>query len=240
MRAVVQCVSEEGFERTTMRKIAERAGVSTGMLSYYFRNKRELVNAAMLETFGNSASRIDETTSSTFGPRRLETLLKQWFLSTEPELPSRDFLLRVRAAALSEPEIREQLGASRAASRSKLERSIRAGIESAHYRSDLDAALAADLVYGLMIGWRTILDVEPEHGLRVARLALRLFREQSRYGRPVKEQRQQTSESHSEEDSTLDRVEAALLDDDHLSQKSARELLEVFQRMYRLVAESSV
>ncbi len=37
--AVVVCMSEEGFEQTTMRNIAERAGVSIGMLNYYLQEQ---------------------------------------------------------------------------------------------------------------------------------------------------------------------------------------------------------
>ena len=246
IQAVVECVSEEGFEGTTMRKIAERAGVSTGMLTYYFRSKKELVNAAMVSVFHNSESQIDEKAGSSFGPRRLKILLEQWFTSRDPELPSGSFMLRVRAAALAAPEVSEQLHASMVASRSKLERSIRAGIESSHYRSDLDPALAADLIYGLMNGWAIELaihpEIEAEHGLKVTRLALQLLRKDGgRGGTQGRQSSQQDSEQRpNEETSTLDQIETALLSDERLTPGSARELNEVIRKMYTLVADRPI
>ena len=229
-----------------MRKIAERAGVSTGMLTYYFRSKKELVNAAMVSVFHNSESQIDEKAGSSFGPRRLKILLEQWFTSRDPELPSGSFMLRVRAAALAAPEVSEQLHASMVASRSKLERSIRAGIESSHYRSDLDPALAADLIYGLMNGWAIELaihpEIEAEHGLKVTRLALQLLRKDGgRGGTQGRQSSQQDSEQRpNEETSTLDQIETALLSDERLTPGSARELNEVIRKMYTLVADRPI
>ena len=43
LRVVATVVAEEGFTGATMRKIADRAGVSTGMLTYYYKNKREIL-----------------------------------------------------------------------------------------------------------------------------------------------------------------------------------------------------
>jgi len=242
IRAVVECVSEEGFEQASMRKIAKRAGVSTGMLTYYFRNKKDLVNAAMVDTFVNSASRIDEKTGSTFGPGRLEVLLQQWFTSRDAELPSRSFMLRVRAAALTEPELWDQLKESAANSRTKLERSIRGGIERGEYLNDLDPGLAADLIYGLMIGWTTIMPVQdgdhPDRGLQVARLSLDLLRSQRRQ-HPI--DRVGTQESTSQglygSESTLGTIEHALLSDARLTRGRARELSDAFRALYLLVAD---
>jgi AcrR family transcriptional regulator len=242
IQAVVACVSEEGFEKTSMRKIAERAGVSTGMLTYYFRDKRDLVNAAMVNTFENSANRIDEKTDSTFGPRRLDVLLEQWFTSRDPGLPSRSFILRVRAAALTEPELSDQLEASAANSRKKLERSIRAGIEHSEYPADLDPALAADLIYGLMIGWTTIVpvpdEVNPDRGLEVARLALALLQNEAGPRQAGEGARKPQLLAGVEGESTLVQIERALASDQLLPHDRAMELQEVFKALYVLVAGS--
>ena len=40
LRAAAEVVAEEGFEGATMRKIAERAGVSAGMLNYFAAHTR--------------------------------------------------------------------------------------------------------------------------------------------------------------------------------------------------------
>ncbi len=47
--AVRQVVDEYGIDGITMRKVADKANVSVGMLTYYYRSKRELILDALTE-----------------------------------------------------------------------------------------------------------------------------------------------------------------------------------------------
>ena len=42
-RAAAKVISEQGFAGTTMRMVAEEAGVSTGMLNHYFANRMDML-----------------------------------------------------------------------------------------------------------------------------------------------------------------------------------------------------
>lgn len=44
---VYEAVSDNGIDGVGMREIADRAGVSTGTLNYHFKNKKQLIMAAM-------------------------------------------------------------------------------------------------------------------------------------------------------------------------------------------------
>jgi TetR/AcrR family transcriptional repressor of bet genes len=46
-RAAVTVIAREGFSGTTMRVVAEEAGVSTGMLNHYFANRQDLLMHAL-------------------------------------------------------------------------------------------------------------------------------------------------------------------------------------------------
>jgi TetR/AcrR family transcriptional regulator, transcriptional repressor of bet genes len=46
-RAAAKIISEQGFDGTTMRMVAEEAGVSTGMLNHYFANRQDLLVHAL-------------------------------------------------------------------------------------------------------------------------------------------------------------------------------------------------
>ncbi len=48
LRAARACIVALGYERVTMRDIAERAGVSTGTVVHYFRDKESVLEAALL------------------------------------------------------------------------------------------------------------------------------------------------------------------------------------------------
>src|SRR5262245_22611139 len=155
MQAVVECVAEEGFSRTTMRKVAERAGVSTGMLVYYFGSKKEMVNAALTYATRTNVERLDEATGATFGPRRLHILLNG-LGSDDADPRLRKFQLEAKAAAANDAELEADQRRIHEESRAKLEKSVRAGMESGEFRRDIDAKLAADLIYGVLVGWETL------------------------------------------------------------------------------------
>jgi len=160
--SVVACVAEIGFERTTMRTIAERAGVSTGMLNYYFKNKKELVVEAIRfanEGILRSLAPIDVIP---FGPRRLEYILQRTLRNEYPQSLPLAFRLAVMAAAANDAELRREVVGWLEDGRLKFEKSIRAGIESGVYRTDLDPKLLSLVLYGAMTGLAVESAVSPD------------------------------------------------------------------------------
>lgn len=47
-RGAATVIAREGFAGTTLRKVAEEAGVSTGMLNHYFSNRQELLTQTLI------------------------------------------------------------------------------------------------------------------------------------------------------------------------------------------------
>ncbi|MEU6485538.1 helix-turn-helix domain-containing protein [Streptomyces sp. NPDC046887] len=47
LQAAVELVAERGYEDTTLGAVADRAGSARGLVSYYFANKRELLQSAV-------------------------------------------------------------------------------------------------------------------------------------------------------------------------------------------------
>jgi AcrR family transcriptional regulator len=47
-RAAARVISEQGFAGTTMRMVAEEAGVSTGMLNHYYSNRMEMLEDTLV------------------------------------------------------------------------------------------------------------------------------------------------------------------------------------------------
>lgn len=46
IKATLACISEDGLEKCTVRHVAERVGVSNGLIRFYFKEKAELLRAA--------------------------------------------------------------------------------------------------------------------------------------------------------------------------------------------------
>jgi len=150
--AVVLCMAEEGFERTTMRNIAERAGVSIGMLNYYFKSKKELVVEAIRYANDGVVRALASADQIPFGPRRLEFILVRTLRNEYPQALPLAFRLAVTAAAANDPDLRTQVCGWMEDGRCKFERSIAAGVEAGQYRADIDVKLLSSILYGAMTG----------------------------------------------------------------------------------------
>lgn len=60
LRAVVECVDEEGFPRATASAIARRAGVTWGAVQHHFGGKDGILRAVLDDTFARFARRFDD------------------------------------------------------------------------------------------------------------------------------------------------------------------------------------
>jgi AcrR family transcriptional regulator len=75
-RAAATVISREGFAGTTMRMVAEEAGVSTGMLNHYFANRQDLLTQALVFVSERAQARMrDAVEGIPPGRDRLAALL---------------------------------------------------------------------------------------------------------------------------------------------------------------------
>ncbi len=58
LRAAVELFQEEGFHATTTHQVAERAGISVGLIYQYFGNKEDLLRAAIVDILADFRDRI--------------------------------------------------------------------------------------------------------------------------------------------------------------------------------------
>jgi TetR/AcrR family transcriptional regulator, transcriptional repressor of bet genes len=84
-RAAAAVIARNGFAGTTMRIVAEEAGVSTGMLNHYFANREQLLHHALSHVAERSRSRYEQAIDGVpAGRARLEALLDS-VLGPDPE-----------------------------------------------------------------------------------------------------------------------------------------------------------
>lgn len=67
VRATVRCLGRDGWERLTMKRVAREAGVSQGILHYYFTDKRDILAAALVAVAGDLNRRV--SVAQARGPR---------------------------------------------------------------------------------------------------------------------------------------------------------------------------
>jgi AcrR family transcriptional regulator len=246
MKATMECVAEMGVEKTTVWMVAERAGVSTGMVLYYYRNKKELINSSVSWASKEFARRLNLVTEGSYGPERLKESMKIFLHDPSGAIPA-NFLIQYRMAALNDPEIREKSLKQYEHSRSSLARSVRAAQEYAQIRPDVPDYSLADLVYTLANGLAAEMAAHPEimtlaRALEIAQLSLDVFSVKNgehAEGRSSNAARASDEATPAPNNSTADSVEQLLLDDARLSERTARNLGSAFRNLYEIAARES-
>lgn len=229
--AVVTCMSEEGFEQTTMRNIAERAGVSIGMLNYYFKSKKELVVEAIRHANEGVSRALASADAIPFGPRRLEFILRRTLRNEYPQALPLAFRLAVMAAAAHDADLRREVMGWMEDGRAKFERSIRSGIEGGHYRNDVDPKLLSYVLYGAMTGLAVEAAVSEDlvsldRVVEASLLILRLFETQPPGGPGL------ATVTKNAAAAIPDQLEQQLLADPDLTPEHAMTLAAAFRAMY--------
>jgi TetR/AcrR family fatty acid metabolism transcriptional regulator len=143
--AARSCFGAAGFAGATVGAIAERAGVSNGLLYQFFRNKEQLFEVVLREIIGDWVrAMLPREAAHETASRALEGMFRRSveFCREHPLLPA---LLR-GDEELQLSRIREA-GRDRVQPHRELVASIlRRGIEAGEFKPDLDVASVADVI----------------------------------------------------------------------------------------------
>jgi AcrR family transcriptional regulator len=131
---------ERGFDATGIREIAERAGVSSGMIAYYFGGRRGLYEAMFDRALDRLRTRIAEAIDPV-GSRRdpIEALMRLHAsaLAADPWIPQ----LLAREVLAREGGLRDRFRERAGELLDLIGRAVEEAIETGALRSDLDPAL---------------------------------------------------------------------------------------------------
>ncbi len=146
LAAARSCFGRDGFAKTTIAAIAERAGVSNGLLYQFCESKEHLLQVVLEEVIRDWVRAMvprDRPAGATAADA-LEAMFRRSveFCRNNPLLPallSRDQTLGLQRVQLA--------GASRVQPHRELVASIlREGIDSGEFRADLDVPSVADVI----------------------------------------------------------------------------------------------
>jgi AcrR family transcriptional regulator len=147
LEAARACFGERGYAGTTVAAIAERAGVSNGLLYQFFEGKEHLLEVvladevrAWVRAMVPRGEAADESAAAALAGMFRRSVA---FCRSNPLLPA----LLSRDRALQPGRLGGAGGADRVHAHRELVASIlRRGVEAGEFRADLDVASAADIV----------------------------------------------------------------------------------------------
>lgn len=154
LTAAISVLAQEGYAGTSLRKVAQRAGHTTGAVTYYFANKEALVLAVAEHLF----DRFDTLLEA----RDLEAGLQRWldWASVDADLWLAQFQLL--AAARQEPGIADVFQKRYARYRQIFASILEQGQRRGTVRDDIPADLLADQLSAMADGWMVGRPIEPE------------------------------------------------------------------------------
>jgi AcrR family transcriptional regulator len=152
-------IAREGYAGASLRKVAARAGCSTGAVTYYFANKEEMVAKVAHALFDEFDGWLSDQ-PSTIDIRAIFDRMILWTASRKGDAWLVAFQLLVRAA--SDSSLAAIIQKRNAQFRRKLTSLLESGQAQGVIRADIPADLLADQVCAMGDGWTMMFPVEPE------------------------------------------------------------------------------
>jgi AcrR family transcriptional regulator len=174
-RAAIECVAEGGIDGATVRRVAERAGVSTGMVSYYYATKKELITAAIAAAAEDFNLLLNDLLKGDFGPRRLDKVGELVLLNRSKALMPVSFWIEFWSEAARDDDLRAQFLAAQRRNLDYYRKSIGVAADGGRFpAAAADTESAARLIAALLTGLTIHAALAPEE--TSPRTALSVFR----------------------------------------------------------------
>ncbi len=93
VEATLTCIAREGMHKTTVRKIAEYAGVTNGLIRFYFSNKAEIIRAAYIKLLDKTFSYTSNAIAGMDNAPAAERLRTYIIANMSPPVVAPDSLL---------------------------------------------------------------------------------------------------------------------------------------------------
>lgn len=239
LEAARACITEEGVEKLTLRKVGERAQVSHATITYYFKTRKDLIDSALLEISDDFLD-VLRRRQTLYGMGDLRDLLENFL---DADNASARFVVQMTDAGQHDADLRSTHDEFIQYGRDRIERSMRVATEMGELRRDVDPSTAAALFHSMLVWWQTELAAGTgtrEEALAVGRLVLSLLESPPGARSPKAETAPETgTASLLTELSPVDLIAASLMRDPRLDIEARTTLTETFSSLYRLAAGRS-
>lgn len=151
---------ERGVEATRFRDVAERAGVSVGLLQHYFGSRDALIEAAIEAVAAKKLARLRDVGAGTDDPWRLIRAAIDEVLATDDPVGDARSWLDVCAAASGRPHVGVAIERVQERWVALIERALVEGATRGEFRLEMEPRQAARAVNALIDGMELALAAE--------------------------------------------------------------------------------
>lgn len=142
-RIAIDCFARFGFQGTSIDRIARAAGVTKGAIYYHFKDKEDLLAAAVADRIQEFEQRVEQACAG-LGPSGALRRIAEVCVEHARSLDHPRFVVTLMVESIdTNDKISAQLGEMMRRFRAFLRNLIRQGQESGHFNTDIDAEVAA-------------------------------------------------------------------------------------------------
>ncbi len=153
IQAVRKCVTENGIQGATVRAVAAKAGVSTGILNYYFESREQLIEETLHDACERVLDRISELSIRPESPlSKLHILVNSALPVGQDEREGNAFWVHYWAEAMNSTRLRQAHAEHYARWWASIEDAIREGQKLGVFRREVDARAVTRTVTALIDG----------------------------------------------------------------------------------------
>lgn len=187
LRAAIDLILDEGVANFTIRKVADAAGISTGLVLYHFETKERLIEQAWRTSVIALGERIAMTTAAAEGREWMEATFKVRFRDqNETSVPGLLWLEYWTHVART-PELRREHSANYEDWRVKDLNRLDKAFLRRRIRPDLDGSLIVDMFHTIVCGLlvKSAIDSEtitPQRAYEIGQFFLALISKETASG----------------------------------------------------------
>jgi len=163
MDVAIDCFARHGYQATSIDRIAKAAGLTKGALYYHFKDKEELLFAAVKKRVGQFERRVVTDTANDDAPAALRHLARICFEHATKSNHRRLIVTLMIEALDTHPRLAAEFHDMMHRFRDFLGGIITAGRQRGQFRRDVDAAVAAEVFTGAIMGAEIQYYQDPQH-----------------------------------------------------------------------------
>jgi len=148
--AAQELFQQKGFEPTTVREIANLAGVNVALINYHFGSKEQLLAELVEQTTEQTLLLLSDISKSAASP--IEKLNQMLALFIEKIFSNKSYyqMIHRELSTPQRPELNDQIGKPLKKNRNEMLKIIEEGQKKKVFRKDIDIDLTISTVFGLM------------------------------------------------------------------------------------------
>ncbi len=153
MDIAIDCFARYGYQATSIDRIAKAAGVTKGALYYHFKDKEEILFAAVKNRVGQFERRVARDLSSINNAAQALGEAARVCFDHATKSNHRRLIVTLMVESLdTNPRLAAQFRAMMQRFREFLRDIVRGGQERGEFRPDVDASIAAEVYAGAIMG----------------------------------------------------------------------------------------